>query len=298
MAKFLTTTDPLEDGSALAFDQLACPMKCTLNVDARLFRNPKPPQMPFGGLSGLTPLQLAVRLGKVDVFRHLLLWHHTVKNWEWGEKRSYKIRLTEVDEPGKNSDVLNLCCRLDAEQATKEMISEGSPSDASSTQHNPAFCTCTSIRRLDPVSDYLAPNHCCPRSEFMTGFIWDLFVDKWQNYGRMSHWAITILNLSNLGCLIYLVFSMKMQTGKHLRQADRHKYLMVNICLLCLIGFQLFFEISYIMYAPAPRAALPFPSTSVSSAITISSEILLPSSVAMCGNERTSLQAGRGGSCT
>ena len=32
--------------------------------------------------------QLAVKLARLDVFRHLLRWHHTEVQWEWGERRS------------------------------------------------------------------------------------------------------------------------------------------------------------------------------------------------------------------
>jgi hypothetical protein len=105
-ADFLTREYLEDEGDSLTFEHRADPHQKT-----------KIPSLPglaghhLLGLSGMTPLQLAVRLGHTEMFRHLLRWHHTEILWEWGERRAYSINLREIDSPTYNTDVVNLACR-------------------------------------------------------------------------------------------------------------------------------------------------------------------------------------------
>ena len=212
MVRFLTEEQVGSGCESLAFGQFADPTVCTVA--------PSVPHAPacVQGLMGLSPLQLSVKLGNTDMFRHLLRWHHTTVAWEWGERRCYSIQLKEIDEVKKNNDVLNLCCREESEMREE---------------------------RLHMLSD-----------EFMEGFIWDLFEQKWNKYAYEVHLIFLSILITKLAMLVYMVFSVKQSIGGELTSEDVWIYKGISIILLVLLGLHMSFEISSILFLVQNRTDL------------------------------------------
>lgn len=51
---------------------------------------------PRTALEQLTPLQLATKLGRKDMFRHILK-RRVILVWQWGPEAEYRIPLDEID---------------------------------------------------------------------------------------------------------------------------------------------------------------------------------------------------------
>ena len=72
---------------------------------------------------GHSPLQLAVKFGRQDMFKHLLR-KQTRLRWSWGLLREYEIDLSGVDELGSSNDVLTLVSSNTALESTRELITD------------------------------------------------------------------------------------------------------------------------------------------------------------------------------
>ena len=97
--------------------------------------------------NGLTPVQLAARLGDHSAVKHILRKQCSI-NWVWGPVTEYRMSLAGIDSCGDGGgDVMELVARIDAVKPTTELL-------------------------LDT---------------FMTGFIYRLFLDKWSSYWRLHY---------------------------------------------------------------------------------------------------------------
>ena len=96
-----------------------------------------------GDLTGLTPLQLGVKLGNRLMFMHNLKRQTNIL-WKWGPVTQYMIDLEGVDSAGaqKGEDVMELVGQMTATESTRELL-------------------------LDSV---------------MNGFVYSLFEYKWKRY--------------------------------------------------------------------------------------------------------------------
>ena len=92
--------------------------------------------------------------------------------------------------------------------------------------------------------------------DFMKGFIWQLFMHKWRNYGLYVHCWVLFLGCSKLGILGYLVFSYKMNIGEELTEETRWFYVALSIVLMVLIFLHTVFEVSSIFQLVSSRTDL------------------------------------------
>ena len=93
-------------------------------------------------LSGLTPLQLAARLGDHSMCAHILR-ARLIFNWRWGPLASYRMELSEIDSAGQaGNDIMEVVASLEASERTRELL-------------------------LDT---------------FMQGFLHELFLQKWSRF--------------------------------------------------------------------------------------------------------------------
>ena len=160
--------------------------------------------------AGLTPLQLAVWLGDREMVRFLLNRYSKVM-WRWGRcvtpgcarwlqpstaaRLSHcssrvhaptvdsltqkRFELTEIDSihPGASS-VMELVCRVDALPRTKEMLGTGGKRD------------------------------------FMQGFLYELFVFKFDNFAWWIFYTFFVLDLAYLILLVNLSLTYRMHCGR------------------------------------------------------------------------------------
>jgi hypothetical protein len=111
----------------------------------------------------LTPLQLATKLGDHAMFRFLLK-KSAKTDWRWGPMTQKRFNLSEIDSinPG-GCHVMELVCRLDATQRTQEMLGLGPDSK---------------------------------RGNFMQGFIYALYVAKYESFGKYVFTLLMLLDLA------------------------------------------------------------------------------------------------------
>ena len=83
--------------------------------------------------------------------------------------------------------------------------------------------------------------------EFMKGFVWRLFRDKWNKFALRVHIVFVLLAVAKLAMVVYLVFGLKRTMGKSLTTAEAAFFINVGIWAMVLGIMQLFFEISYIV---------------------------------------------------
>ena len=73
---------------------------------------------------GMTPLQLAARLGKQDMFRAILK-RSMQQQWRWGPVAQFKVYLADIDSASKGAgNVMESVCSLDARPTTRKMLTE------------------------------------------------------------------------------------------------------------------------------------------------------------------------------
>ncbi|KAL1511772.1 hypothetical protein AB1Y20_005058 [Prymnesium parvum] len=121
-------------------------------------------------LTGLSPLQLAVKLGDRLMFMHILQRQTNIL-WKWGPITQYMIDLDGVDSAGaqKGEDVMELVGQMNAVVETKELL-------------------------LDSV---------------MNGFVYSLFEYKWKRYSGKLHWLLLCFDLLYVVPLTILCFEVK-----------------------------------------------------------------------------------------
>ena len=132
-------------------------------------RNEKPGLLVSDGaqFADLTPLQMTVLLGSQRMFRHVIK-EHTFTEWVWGAASKHLIYLDEIDSAGEGgNDVMELIGRLDAKEETKKML-------------------------LD---------------DFMAGFLYELYTQKWDKFGFKMHVAQLALFAAYLVLLLVIAFA-------------------------------------------------------------------------------------------
>ena len=117
-----------------------------------------------GSLSQLTGLQLACKLGDLQMFKHLLSRHSSVL-WVWGPLTQHRIDLHSIDSRSLNSganDVMELICKLDATQKTQELLLDHLHTTSYSllTTHYSLLTTHYSLL----TTHYLLLRSCCSTS--------------------------------------------------------------------------------------------------------------------------------------
>lgn len=123
----------------------------------------------LGTVLELTPLQLACRLGHQSMLEHVLTRRWQTQ-WKWGPVISYKLPLEEIDSSGDSKwDLMELIALPDAVPATQKML-------------------------LD---------------DFMGGFIFKLFEQKWERFAKRQHILFRMLDTVSLVLILTLGFSLK-----------------------------------------------------------------------------------------
>jgi len=89
--------------------------------------------------------------------------------WVWGPVTSYMLPLDEIEDRGGSHDLMELMLAPDASAQTRRMLLDG----------------------------------------FMSGFLWNLFLQKWQRFGRSLHVALRMIDLLSLALLFGLGISLK-----------------------------------------------------------------------------------------
>lgn len=108
--------------------------------------------------SGLTPLQLAAKLGDHRMCKHILR-KRLVLNWCWGPLSSYRISLDEIDSAHEGgNDVLELVGDFRAQESTQSLV-------------------------LD---------------DFMLGFLFALIKEKWLLWTWIAFYTLRLLELTYL----------------------------------------------------------------------------------------------------
>ena len=123
----------------------------------------------FREYAGLTPLQLAAKVGDHRLFQYIM--RRTAKVlWVWGPVTQYELSLDQIDSTGETgNDVMELIGMGDAQKKTQEML-------------------------LD---------------NFMQGFLHKLFEMKWRRYGRHLYTCYRFFDLIHMGCLSSLILTLK-----------------------------------------------------------------------------------------
>ena len=105
---------------------------------------------PLAGVDNLTPLQLAAKLGKKRMFKHILK-RRAMLVWKWGPVAEHKIPLQEIDSS----------CS-EGKMTVMEILVQpfGSP----------------------PTKEFLLPS-------FMNGFLFNLYKKKWKKTIRVFFWG-------------------------------------------------------------------------------------------------------------
>ena len=118
---------------------------------------------------GLTPVQLAAKLGDHKMVKHILR-KQTIILWIWGPVTQHSISLKGIDSAGEGGgDIMELIAQIDASRRTRELV-------------------------LDT---------------FMTGFIYSLYREKWKKFGYKLYYARLLVDCILLICLVTLSFALK-----------------------------------------------------------------------------------------
>ena len=121
--------------------------------------------------SGLTPLQLAAKLGDHRMCKHILR-KRLFLNWKWGPLTSYRISLDEIDSAHEGgNDVMELVGDFRASESTQSLV-------------------------LD---------------DFMQGFLFTLIKEKWVRWTWFLFYCLRLLELTYLALVISLSFLMKFE---------------------------------------------------------------------------------------
>ena len=140
-------------------------------------------------LDDMSPLQLTCRIGLRYMHQHIMRTELVRTLWVWGPVTQYQISLRGIDSSGDGAcDVMEVLCREDAADVTREFI-------------------------LD---------------EFMCGFLFQLYEQKWRKFGWYIHYVLCALDGSLVVAVVCLCINMKNETVT----GERHQY---GLCYL-LVG--------------------------------------------------------------
>lgn len=110
MHDFLTELPSLPEGRALRATREGLSERAKVSSLAKL------------DLAGLTPLQLAAKLGDRRMFQHIMRKRAKVL-WVWGPVTEYQVSIEGIDSLGEgNNDVMEVVCQLDASKSTQAML--------------------------------------------------------------------------------------------------------------------------------------------------------------------------------
>ena len=118
----------------------------------------------------MSPLQLTAKRGMRMMFQHIMRKELTKVLWVWGPVTQYQLSLEGIDSSGHGaSDVMEILTREDADVQTQEFL-------------------------LD---------------DFMSGFLFTLFQQKWAKFGWYMHVAMRALDFAVVLASIMLCITLK-----------------------------------------------------------------------------------------
>ena len=163
-------------------------------------------------MDGMTPLQLTAKRGLRVMFQHIMKKEHTKTLWVWGPVTQYQISLDGIDSSGRGaSNVMEVLARSDASPETVEFI-------------------------LD---------------NFMKGFIFALFVQKWDKFGWYMHLVMRTIDLAVVMSSVMLCTTLKSESETKRSHAD-------CVMLLVLLGAFLAVELFIgALYATNFKSGVP-----------------------------------------
>ncbi|KAL1496128.1 hypothetical protein AB1Y20_014749 [Prymnesium parvum] len=124
--------------------------------------------------SGMTPLQLAAKLGDTRMCKHILR-KRLVLNWKWGPLSSYRMSLKDIDSAHNGgTDIVELVGDYRATESTQQML-------------------------LD---------------DFMQGFIFTIVRQKWERFTCYLFYTLRALELTYLICVVTMSFLLKLQPNR------------------------------------------------------------------------------------
>ena len=149
-------------------------------------------------LYNLTPLGLATRIGDRRSVRHILRKQCAV-DWVWGSVTQITLDLSGIDSVHEgDQNIMDLIVRSDSSQRTKELL-------------------------LD---------------NFMNGFIFDLFREKWSRFGRKVHLISTGIDVVIFVLIVVSIISFKIEPTMM-----RTKLQPVNISAFILIALAIAWQV-------------------------------------------------------
>ena len=155
------------------------------------------------GSNGLLPMQIAAQNGDQRMVKHILR-RQTRTVWKWGPVTQYEIDLEGIDSAGEGgNDLMELVGSSEASKETASMI-------------------------LDT---------------FMNGLVNDLFIQKWERFGRKVWSFVVLVDGFCLLCLVMFCFALKLEW------LDRHDYAsgLLAPVTLASIGMALALDIVFII---------------------------------------------------
>jgi len=143
-------------------------------------------------MATLSPLQIAALLGDRLLVKHILQKQCKV-NWVWGPVTEWWMDLKGIDSSGTGSgDIMELIVRIGARRRTCEML-------------------------LD---------------NFMNGFIYKLYIEKWHRFGRKVHYARRALDLAIIIIITIETFAIKSDPRT---MGGVHGYVYASLALMGLV---------------------------------------------------------------
>ena len=147
-------------------------------------------------LDGMNPMQLAAAQGLRFMMQYVMKVDLTSILWVWGPVTQYQIRLDGIDSAGDGAaDVMEIITRRDASIDTKSII-------------------------LD---------------DFIGGFVFQLYRQKWSKFGWYLHWMLRTLDIVLTSVVVFLCIQLKSNAfgaGGERLQAGACVLLVVLLALL------------------------------------------------------------------
>ena len=127
-------------------------------------------------LDGMSPLQLSAKRGVRIMFQHIMKRELTTVLWTWGPVTQYQVSLDGIDSSSgtDDADVMEVLVRDDATLDTQEFM-------------------------LD---------------DFMQGFLYTLYIQKWAKFGWYMHYALRLLDFAIVITVAYLANLLKRELVK------------------------------------------------------------------------------------
>lgn len=167
-----------------------------IELRATRTRTTVPGRLPHVQLEAMSALQITAKVGLRVMHQHIMRRELTTTLWVWGPITQYQISLEGIDSSGCSpSDVMEVIARDDASLVTKKFL-------------------------LD---------------DFMQGFLFALFGQKWARFGWYVHCTMCLLDAA----VVWLTFSLMVATHSETEEvADLHpnahkcQYLLITLGIL------------------------------------------------------------------